>query len=281
MAADDKVNNTVEFLGVSNNYPPSKDLTIGFKCPSGINVTSSDWVGIFKVGWVSTRDYYTFEWVNWSSPVQEEDQKAGSVTFAGRRIPPSDGNMYQFCYVGKDYSMKGCSRPFVVSVEADDLSYIESDFVEITSDDLDQLRSMVVINATPDKKGGVPAVVLELKETVARLTNEKNGVLNELAAAKQRCAALEEELVEKQKAFDYVQQNSDEIVKEAEQKQLMLEEMSAKLQEEKASADAQISTLSTNLTAAQEQNDTLKVSKTKSLINLHNYYIFIGKYIET
>lgn len=278
--AENKVNSTVEFLAVSDSYPPSKDLTIGFKCPGGTTVTSSDWVGIFKVGWVSTRDYYTFEWVNWSSPVQEADQKAGSVTFAGRRIPPSDGNMYQFCYVGKDYSMKGCSRPFVISLDADDLSYIESDFVEITNDDLDQLRSMVVINASPNKKGGVPAVMLELKETVARLTNEKDGLIRELSAAKQKVAELEEELVEKQKAFDYVKQNSDEIVKEAEEKQVMLDKMSAKLQEEKASADAQISTLSTKLTSAQEENNALKVSKT--IIDSKNilYWISVGYYIE-
>lgn len=264
MAAESKkVNNAVEFLAVSDNYPPSKDLTIGFKCPSGLCVTSSDWVGIFKVGWVSTRDYYTFEWVNWSSPVQEQDQKAGSVTFAGRRIPPSDGNMYQFCYVGKDYTMKGCSRPFVISITADDLSYIESDFVEITNDDLDQLRSMVVINTTSEKKGGVPAVVLELKETVARLTNEKEGLVKELAASKQKNAVLEEKVVEKQKEYDYVKQNFDEIVKEAEERQAVIDKMAVKLQEEKASADAQTSTLSTLLATAQEENDARKVRTPK------------------
>ena len=270
--AEEKVNSTVEFLSVSDSYTPNKDLTIGFKCPGGTSVSSSDWIGIFKVGWASTRDYYTFEWVNWSGPVQEEDQKAGSVTFAGRRIPPSDGNMYQFCYVGRDYSMKGCSRPFVISNTADDLSFIESDFVEITNDDVDQLRSMVVINTAPNKKGGVPAAMLELKETVAKLTNEKEGVFKELYVAKQKFAVLEEELAEKQKAFDYIQQNSNEIVKEAEEKQKLLDEMAAKSKEQKTSADAQISTLSTNLITAQEEIGTLKVSK-KLLKPLNAYCI--------
>lgn len=271
----------VEFLGVSDKYPPSKDLTIGFQCPSGIRVSSSDWIGIFKVGWVSTRDYYTFEWVSWSSPVQEEDKKAGSVTFAGRRIPPNDGNMYQFCYVGRDYTMKGCSRPFVISVDADDLSYIDSDFVEITNDDVDQLRSMVVINATPDKKGGIPAAMLELKETVARLTNEKDGVLKELTVAKQSIVTLEKELVEKQKAYDYVQQNSKEIVKEAEAKQEMLDEMAAKLQEEKKSAEEQISSLSAKLTTAQEEIDVQNVSKAIKCLEMFFILCFcVGCHIE-
>ena len=257
--AEEKVKSTVEFLGVPESYPPSKDLTIGFKCPSGLSVTSSDWVGIFKVGWSSTRDYYTFEWVAWSSPVQEKDQKAGSVMFAGRRIPPNDGNMYQFCYVGKDYSMKGCSRPFVVSTAADDFSYIESEFVEITNDDVEQIRSAVV-NATSDKKGGVPAATLELKEAVAKLTNEKDRLFKELHGANQKIAMLEEDLAEKQKEFEYVQQNSEEIVKEAEEKQAMLDKMAVELQELKTSADTQISTLSTNLTSAQEEIDASKVN---------------------
>ena len=270
MAAQGKVNNAVEFLGVPESYPPSKDLTIGFKCPSGLSVTSSDWVGIFKVGWLSTRDYYTFEWVAWTSPVQEKDEKAGSVTFAGRRIPPSDGNMYQFCYVGKDYSMKGCSRPFVISTEADDFSFIESDFVEITNEDLEQLRSAVIVNAKTDKKGGVPAAMLELKETVAKLTNEKDGLFKELTAAKQSIVMLEEELAEKQKAFEYVQQNYAEIVKEAEERQTKLDKMAAELQEQKESGDAQISALSANLTSAQEEISTLKVSNNDFEENLIN-----------
>ena len=270
MAAQGKLNNAVEFLGVPESYPPSKDLTIGFKCPSGLSVTSSDWVGIFKVGWLSTRDYYTFEWVAWTSPVQEKDEKAGSVTFAGRRIPPSDGNMYQFCYVGKDYSMKGCSRPFVISTEADDFSFIESDFVEITNDDLEQLRSAVIVNAKTDKKGGVPAAMLELKETVAKLTNEKDGLVKELTAAKQSIVMLEEELAEKQKAFEYVQQNYAEIVKEAEERQTKLDKMAAELQEQKESGDAQISALLANLTSAQEEINTLKVSNNDFEENLIN-----------
>ena len=270
--AEEKVNNTVEFLGVPDSYPPSKDLTIGFKCPGGMSVTSSDWVGIFKVGWLSTRDYYTFEWVAWTSPVQEKDQKAGSVTFAGRRIPPSDGNMYQFCYVGKDYSMKGCSRPFVISTAADDFSYIESDFVEITNDDLEQIRSTVVVNGMADNKGGVPAVMLELKEAVAKLTTERDGLFKELGTFKQKVALLEEELGEKQKAFEYLQQNNEKIVKENEQKQELLDKKAVELQEQKISTDAQISTLSADLTTAREEIDTQKVSKAILLRN-QNYEI--------
>ena len=48
---------------------------------------------------------------------------------------------------------------------------------------------------------------------------------------------------------------------EAEEKQVMLDELSAKFQEEKRSADEQICTLSVKLTIAQEEIDVQNVSK--------------------
>ena len=255
--AEDKEKTSVAFFTVADSYPPNKDLTVGFKCPSDLQVSSSDWVGIFKVGWVSTRDYYTFEWVNWTSPVEEQAQKVGSVTFAGRRIPPSDGSMYQFCYVGKGYALKGCSRPFVISAEATDVGLIDAEFVEITNDDVDQLRSMVVINTTPsNKKGGVPAAVLEMREKVTKITEEKDEIGKELAAASQTIATLQEELAAKQKDFESVQEKIEKIKKEAEEKQTLLNDTVNNLKEEKIVVLQQLSDISTKL---EEENATLKV----------------------
>ena len=263
--AEDKEKTSVAFFTVSDSYPPGKDLTVGFKCPRGLQVSSSDWVGIFKVGWVSTRDYYTFEWVNWTSPVEEETQKVGSVTFAGRRIPPSDGSMYQFCYVGKGYALKGCSRPFVISAEANDVGLVDAEFVEITNDDIDQLRSMVVINTTPsDRKGGVPASVLEMKEKVAKITEENNKIIKErdeiakqLEAASQQITELREELEAKEKEFDVLQQKAEVIEKKAQETEILQNEAISTLKEEKTVVLEQLSEISTRL---EEENATLKVS---------------------
>lgn len=268
--AEEKEKTSVTFFTVADSYPPNKDLTVGFKCPSSLQVSSSDWVGIFKVGWVSTRDYYTFEWVNWSGPVEEEAQKVGSVTFAGRRIPPSDGSMYQFCYVGKGYALKGCSRPFVISAEATDVGLVDAEFVEITNDDIDQLRSMVVINTTPsDKKGGVPAAVLEMKEKVTKISEEKDEITKQLEAANQTIATLQEELIAKQKGFDSVQEQTKQVVKEAEEKQTLLNDTVKNLKEEKMVVLEQLSDISSKL---EEENAALKVCNNFICIFMH-YFI--------
>ena len=55
----------------------------------------------------------------------------------------------------------------------------------------------------------------------------------------------------------------------------MLEELSAKLQEEKRSADEQISTLSVKLTTAQEEIDVQNVSKLSVKKCYYNYCVIV------
>lgn len=90
----------VVFLNVQRSYPPHQDLQAFYQRDAELKPTSRDWVGLFRVGWSSSRDYYTFEW----APSAEETTK-GSITFAGRRLPPEDGHFYQLCYVTREVSL--------------------------------------------------------------------------------------------------------------------------------------------------------------------------------
>lgn len=87
----------VVFLNVQRSYPPHQDLQAFYQRDTDLKPTSRDWVGLFRVGWSSSRDYYTFEWAP-----SAEDTTKGSVTFAGRRLPPEDGHFYQLCYVTRE-----------------------------------------------------------------------------------------------------------------------------------------------------------------------------------
>ena len=84
-------------------------------------------MGLFRVGWSSSRDYCTFEWALFSS--KTEDNLKGEVTFAGRRLPPEDNHIYQFCYVTSDGRVQGASTPFqfsaVTLARVDDLELVE------------------------------------------------------------------------------------------------------------------------------------------------------------
>ena len=124
MATEQK-QDTVTFVNVQKSYPPGEKLNIGYALSSDLKRSTRDWVGLFKVGWSSSRDYYTFEW----APLQPDDNLKSEVTFAGRRLPPEDNHFYQFCYVTSDGRVRGASPPFqflaVSLARVDDLELVE------------------------------------------------------------------------------------------------------------------------------------------------------------
>lgn len=124
MASEQK-QDTVAFVNVQKSYPPGEQLKIGYTLSQDLKRSTRDWVGLFKVGWTSSRDYYTFEW----APSLADENLKGEVTFAGRRLPPEDNHFYQFCYVTSDGRVRGASSPFqflsVSLARIDDLELIE------------------------------------------------------------------------------------------------------------------------------------------------------------
>lgn len=124
MASEQK-QDTVAFVNVQKSYPPGEQLKIGYTLSQELKRSTRDWVGLFKVGWTSSRDYYTFEW----APALADEHLMGEVTFAGRRLPPEDNHFYQFCYVTSDGRVRGASPPFqflaVSLARVDDLELVE------------------------------------------------------------------------------------------------------------------------------------------------------------
>uniref|UniRef100_A0A3Q2FQZ7 Tax1 (human T-cell leukemia virus type I) binding protein 1a n=1 Tax=Cyprinodon variegatus TaxID=28743 RepID=A0A3Q2FQZ7_CYPVA len=102
----------VIFQNVGKSFLPQTPLECHYTLTPYITPHPKDWVGIFKVGWSSARDYYTFLW----SPMPE-NYEAGStvhrtVVFQGYYVPKSDGEFYQFCYVTHAGDIRGASTPF-------------------------------------------------------------------------------------------------------------------------------------------------------------------------
>ncbi|XP_039675453.1 tax1-binding protein 1 homolog A isoform X1 [Perca fluviatilis] len=102
----------VIFQNVGKSFLPQAPLECCYTLTPYITPHPKDWVGIFKVGWSTARDYYTFLW----SPMPE-DYEPGStvhraVVFQGYYVPKSDGEFYQFCYVTHVGDIRGASTPF-------------------------------------------------------------------------------------------------------------------------------------------------------------------------
>ncbi|XP_020497474.2 tax1-binding protein 1 homolog A [Labrus bergylta] len=102
----------VIFQNVGKSFLPQAPLECHYTLTPYITPHPKDWVGIFKVGWSTARDYYTFLW----SPMPESYEPGSSVhrtvMFQGYYVPKSDGEFYQFCYVTHTGDIRGASTPF-------------------------------------------------------------------------------------------------------------------------------------------------------------------------
>ena len=95
-----------------NSYPPNKDIANNFEHNGERSPNSRDWVGLFRCGWTSIRDYHTFEWL--PRPTDDDNVFGRKVVFSGRHLPHTDdGQSYEFCYIDRCGVLRGSSRPFV------------------------------------------------------------------------------------------------------------------------------------------------------------------------
>ena len=125
----------VTFRDILRSYPPGAEMVVNYQIEAGseMKTTTRDWVGLFRVGWTSSRDYYTFEW---APQLSESGTRSGMVKFAGRRLPPEDGHFYQLCYVSRDGTVRGASAPFQfapLSVSVEDMELVEVTDESMTS----------------------------------------------------------------------------------------------------------------------------------------------------
>ncbi|KAK3702894.1 hypothetical protein QZH41_014158 [Actinostola sp. cb2023] len=123
----------VVFHGVSDIYAPDKDIECNFTIKSSVKPTNKDWVGLFKVGWQSSGEHYTYEWSPFIESVDEERRPiANRVTFRAKYLPKSDEEFYQFCYVTNTGEVRGASVPFQIKAKTDASDY---EFCEVEDDD--------------------------------------------------------------------------------------------------------------------------------------------------
>lgn len=161
---------SVSFSGVLKNYPPGEQLEVHYSLQDDLTPATRDWVGLFRVGWSSSRDYYTFEW----APTPTD--KKGSVVFAGRRLPPQDKHFYQFCYVSSDGRVRGASSPFQFSSTAAHDNVEDLELVEISEDSLMVLQPKENPVVSPEK-AGLEKELVSVKESVSKLASEKESLL--------------------------------------------------------------------------------------------------------
>ncbi|XP_006891669.1 PREDICTED: calcium-binding and coiled-coil domain-containing protein 2-like isoform X2 [Elephantulus edwardii] len=108
----------VIFNSVEKFYVPGGDITCHYTFTHFVP-RRKDWIGIFRVEWNTTREYYTFMWVTLPVDMNSESAKQQEVQFKAYYLPKDD-EYYQFCYVDQDGVVRGASIPFQFHPENED-----------------------------------------------------------------------------------------------------------------------------------------------------------------
>ncbi|XP_034258071.1 tax1-binding protein 1 isoform X1 [Pantherophis guttatus] len=220
----------VIFQNVAKSYLPNVYLECHYTLTPYIRPHQKDWVGIFKVGWSTARDYYTFLW----SPMPENYVEGSTVncvlSFQGYYLPNDDGEFYQFCYVTHKGEIRGASTPFQfrTSSPVEELLTMEdegnSDMLVVTTKAgllefkiekiLKEKEELLKVTASLEKE------TLQLRDQVERLEKE-------LVYEKERCDKLEAEQKGSFKVAETLKAENEKLKKkyeEATSKVIQLEE---------------------------------------------------------
>ncbi|XP_037243113.1 tax1-binding protein 1 isoform X4 [Falco rusticolus] len=220
----------VIFQNVAKSYLPSTHLECHYTLTQFIHPHQKDWVGIFKVGWSTARDYYTFLW----SPMPENYVEGSTVncvlTFQGYYLPNDDGEFYQFCYVTHKGEIRGASTPFQfrTSSPIEELLTMEdegnSDMLVVTTKaGLLEFKIEKIIK----EKEELLKVTSVLEKETAQLRHQVERLEKELNHEKQRCDQLQTEQKTNIQASEGLKTEIDDLKKkhdEAASKVLQLEE---------------------------------------------------------
>uniref|UniRef100_A0A8C3JC54 Tax1 binding protein 1 n=1 Tax=Calidris pygmaea TaxID=425635 RepID=A0A8C3JC54_9CHAR len=220
----------VIFQNVAKSYLPNTHLECHYTLTQFIHPHQKDWVGIFKVGWSTARDYYTFLW----SPMPENYVEGSTVncvlTFQGYYLPNDDGEFYQFCYVTHKGEIRGASTPFQfrTSSPVEELLTMEdegnSDMLVVTTKaGLLEFKIEKIIK----EKEELLKVTSVLEKETAQLRDQVERLEKELNHEKQRCDQLQTEQKTGVQASEALKTEIHDVKKkhdEAASKVLQLEE---------------------------------------------------------
>uniref|UniRef100_A0A1A7W9A6 Calcium binding and coiled-coil domain 2 n=1 Tax=Iconisemion striatum TaxID=60296 RepID=A0A1A7W9A6_9TELE len=127
----------VVFIDIPQTYPHSAPITCRFTLNAALQPSSRDWVGIFKVGWSSAKDYHTFVWVETNEDPEGSQRMTRQAVFKEYYLPKDEIEFYQFCYIDSSGQVRGASTPFCFRNQAEQNteSLVDDELLVITTQD--------------------------------------------------------------------------------------------------------------------------------------------------
>ncbi|XP_053216482.1 calcium-binding and coiled-coil domain-containing protein 2 isoform X2 [Podarcis raffonei] len=171
--------NQVIFTDIDKYYVPGADITCHYNISRHITPRRKDWVGIFRVGWKTAREYFTFVWAPLPRNPDSSDDELQEVLFKAYYLPKDD-EYYQFCYVDQDGLVRGASVPFQFRAETEDDMLVVTTQGEVEEIE-QQNTTLLQENQT-------------LKENLKSLRNQNEDLQEKLKAAEEKAKELEDKV---------------------------------------------------------------------------------------
>ncbi|XP_043958558.1 calcium-binding and coiled-coil domain-containing protein 2 [Gambusia affinis] len=255
----------VVFIDIPYSYPPSSPITCRFTLNAAFQPNPRDWVGIFKVGWSSTKDYHTFVWVEAVHDAQLPEMR--QAVFKEYYLPKDEIEYYQFCYIDSSGQVRGASTPFCFKNPS------EQNTESIADDDLLVITTQEHVEQSQREKAE-----LQKQLDLMRAENEtlKSALLkdqNEISSSKDQNDQTEAEMAKLIKEMDQVKEHNEKLkntlqlqMKENDRlKEEMVIEMTKRMEIQKQNSTEQekLSSLSSRSNEEKYDRAVMKINQMK------------------
>ncbi|XP_070783013.1 calcium-binding and coiled-coil domain-containing protein 2 [Enoplosus armatus] len=235
----------VVFIDIPHSYPPSTPVTCCYTLTPAFQPHPRDWVGIFKVGWSTTKDYHTFVWVEPCLDVVGQQSVTRQSVFKDYYLPKDEIDFYQFCYIDSTGQVRGASTPFCFR------NPVEQSTESGPDDDL---------------------LVITTQEQVEQSVREKTELLKELDVIREENETLKRTLEMQQQEDaslkgrnDQKEKEMSQLVKEMDQIKEQNENLKSNLQQQLKETDHLKEEVLTQMTMIQQHNAAEQKRMSQSL----------------
>uniref|UniRef100_A0A8C1EJN7 Calcium binding and coiled-coil domain 1a n=1 Tax=Cyprinus carpio carpio TaxID=630221 RepID=A0A8C1EJN7_CYPCA len=211
----------VEFRNVGSCYFPQSRVDCHYTINPQHTWASNDWIGLFKVGWSSVKDYHTFVWAVAPSSYKEGTSVNCCANFQASYLPGPSAQQYQFVYVDGRGEVCSRSTAFIfsapkpleelVTLEKEDqgeevgedmllviprAQLLQSRLQECLKERADLLQALEAAdqNVEREKVEEMKKQQKEVEDLGEALTEEKRALLAKKEANEQRIRELEEDI---------------------------------------------------------------------------------------
>ncbi|XP_037318795.2 calcium-binding and coiled-coil domain-containing protein 2 isoform X1 [Pungitius pungitius] len=240
----------VAFIDTPYSYPPSNPVTCRYTLTTAFQPTPRDWVGIFKVGWSTIKDYHTFVWVEPCHDVVGQESTMRPVVFKEYYLPKNEHDFYQFCYVDGNGVVRGASTSFCFkkpAEEEDPESGLQEDLLVITTQEQVDLGLL--------QKAELQRDLDQMKEENETLKKVQQTEQQQVASLKRQNEQKEREMSALIKEMQEIKEQNDSLRSSVEQKEEKDDSLKEDSMKPRLNATQEKSTCS-SLDGATGQNET-------------------------